>query len=434
MNKMIPAILLALCLLLTLLPAAATALEKLPIKSSTCVYDGEGHTLEMGEAPAGTTDVQYKYTDEEGIQAKSSESPYFINAGVHTVVVQFYAMNGDAGELIKESTVTVTIEKATPELYFTPGNIVFAPGEKSRQLEWVYNGEKNGGGRLYFTSSDSRHFWVDPSGGLVSLNQEGGVSIWVTAPETENYKGATAMCIVETESTLPQIDIDTKLEYSNPASEILEKKVTAIDPTGKLVTYVDIKCFDRQTNQVIQNAIARPIIKYETIFKDIPQEVPKAMTYDFTVLHQLNDNTVETVPFTPLANGLHLRETTLSPFAIVYIPKENYTLYYEANGGTGTPMYQRVKMDSDDYSVRVSSVQPRREGFYFKGWSIGGPGDVEVMPGDILTLDKDIVLYAVWDKASMPQTGDHSRMGLWLTLLLASALAFACVQLRRRSA
>ena len=434
MNKMIPAILLALCLLLTLLPAAATALEKLPIKSSTCVYDGEGHTLEMGEAPAGTTDVQYKYTDEEGIQAKSSESPYFINAGVHTVVVQFYAMNGDAGELIKESTVTVTIEKATPELYFTPGNIVFAPGEKSRQLEWVYNGEKNGGGRLYFTSSDSRHFWVDPSGGLVSLNQEGGVSIWVTAPETENYKGATAMCIVETESTLPQIDIDTKLEYSNPASEILEKKVTAIDPTGKLVTYVDIKCFDRQTNQVIQNAIARPIIKYETIFKDIPQEVPKAMTYDFTVLHQLNDNTVETVPFTPLANGLHLRETTLSPFAIVYIPKENYTLYYEANGGTGTPMCQRVKMDSDDYSVRVSSVQPRREGFYFKGWSIGGPGDVEVMPGDILTLDKDIVLYAVWDKASMPQTGDHSRMGLWLTLLLASALAFACVQLRRRSA
>ena len=434
MNKMIPAILLALCLLLTLLPAAATALEKLPIKSSTCVYDGEGHTLEMGEAPAGTTDVQYKYTDEEGIQAKSSESPYFINAGVHTVVVQFYAMNGDAGELIKESTVTVTIEKATPELYFTPGNIVFAPGEKSRQLEWVYNGEKNGGGRLYFTSSDSRHFWVDPSGGLVSLNQEGGVSIWVTAPETGNYKGATAMCIVETESTLPQIDIDTKLEYSNPASEILEKKVTAIDPTGKLVTYVDIKCFDRQTNQVIQNAIARPIIKYETIFKDIPQEVPKAMTYDFTVLHQLNDNTVETVPFTPLANGLHLRETTLSPFAIVYIPKENYTLYYEANGGTGTPMYQRVKMDSDDYSVRVSSVQPRREGFYFKGWSIGGPGDVEVMPGDILTLDKDIVLYAVWDKASMPQTGDHSRMGLWLTLLLASALAFACVQLRRRSA
>ena len=189
MKKTTACLLLALCLLLTLLPAAATALEKLPIKSSICVYDGEGHTLEMGEAPARTTNVQYKYTDEEGKQMESVEPPYLVNAGEHTVVVRFYAMNGDAGRLIEERTVTVTIEKAKPELYFTPGNIVFAPGDKSRQLEWVYNGIKNGGGGiLHFTSSDSRHFWVDPSGGLVSLNQEGGVSIWVTAPETENYK------------------------------------------------------------------------------------------------------------------------------------------------------------------------------------------------------------------------------------------------------
>ena len=101
-------------------------------------------------------------------------------------------------------------------------------------------------------------------------------------------------------------------------------------------------------------------------------------------------------------------------------------------GGTGTPLNQSVPMDGDSYSVRVSTKRPTRDGCSFRGWSLSRGGDVQYMPGDAITLDRDIVLYAVWDAVDLPQTGDESSVGLWLTLMLASLLALACMPLRRR--
>ena len=58
----------------------------------------------------------------------------------------------------------------------------------------------------------------------------------------------------------------------------------------------------------------------------------------------------------------------------------------------------------------------------------------EVMPDDVIKLDRDIVLYAVWEAVDLPQTGDSSSMGLWLTLMLGSLLSLACLALLRRKA
>ena len=95
-------------------------------------------------------------------------------------------------------------------------------------------------------------------------------------------------------------------------------------------------------------------------------------------------------------------------------------------------MNQSVPMDSDSYSVSVSPDRPRREGYSFKGWSMSRGG--EVMPDDVINLDRDIVLYAVWEAVDLPQTGDSSSMGLWLTLMLGSLLSLACIALLRRKA
>ena len=141
------------------------------------------------------------------------------------------------------------------------------------------------------------------------------------------------------------------------------------------------------------------------------------------------------MPFIPRVDGLQIGDTTLSPFAIIAYPKENYNLYYDVNGGTGTPLNQSVPMDSKSYSDRVSTVRPTREGATFMGWSLSRGGDVQYKPGDAITLDRDIVLFAVWDTVStadLPQTGDNSRTGLWLTLMLAALLALACIPLLRR--
>ena len=400
--------------------------DKYSAESYSGEYDGQPHSIRLNFDPDVLT-TQYSVDSGSNWQ---KNKPEFTNVGSYTVHVR--VLKGS--EIVWEDSATVTITKGTPQLYFTPGNIVFQPGEKSRQLKWVYNGD----GRLYFTSSDSRHFWVDPSGGLVSLNQEGGVSIWATAPETDNWKSVTAMCTVETESTLPQIDIDTKLEYTNQPSDLLREEVIKIS-SGKdnLVLYVDAKLYDPLNKMELHNVRASFTVPYKEIQeKSTPTMQVPATAYDFTVLHQQSNGKIEKVPFLPSVGGLAIGDTTFSPFAIVAFPKENYNLYYDVNGGTGTPMNQRVPMFGESYSVRVSSDQPSREGYDFVGWSLSRGGDVQVMPGSTITLDRDIVLFAVWEEtdtpADLPQTGDSARPGLWLLLGLISAAGLATLILRGR--
>ena len=439
MNKTISIFLLALCLMMTLMSAGALAADSnsgFSASSYTGGYDGEYHSITLNFTP-GDFAVLYS---KDGKTSWVEDKPAFKDVGTYTVDVGI--LKG-SDEIEPVCSATVTITKGMPELYFTPGNIVFQPGEKSRQLKWVYNGD----GRLYFTSSDSRHFWVDPSGGLVSLNQEGGVSIWATAEETKNCKSVTAMCIVETESTLPQIDIDTKLEYTGSASDLLQTEAGKIS-SGKdsLILYLDAKLLDPRDplqKKELHNVRASFNVPYEKILKESipdPDDVKLsvsdiATSFDYTVLHQQINGTIENVPFIPRVDGLQIGDTTLSPFAIIAYPKENYNLYYDVNGGTGTPLNQSVPMDSKSYSDRVSTVRPTREGATFMGWSLSRGGDVQYKPGDAITLDRDIVLFAVWDAvntADLPQTGDNSRTGLWLTLMLAALLALACIPLLRR--
>ena len=439
MNKTISIFLLALCLMMTLMSAGALAADSnsgFSASSYTGEYDGEYHSITLNFTP-GDFAVLYS---KDGKTSWVEDKPAFKDVGTYTVDVGILKGND---EIEPVCSATVTITKGTPELYFTPGNIVFQPGEKSRQLKWVYNGD----GRLYFTSSDTRHFWVDPSGGLVSLNQEGGVSIWATAEETKNCKSVTAMCIVETESTLPQIDIDTKLEYTGSASDLLQAEAGKIS-SGKdsFILYLDAKLLDPRDplqKKELHNVRASFNVPYEKILKESipdPDEVKLsvsdiATSFDYTVLHQQINGTIENVPFIPRVDGLQIGDTTLSPFAIIAYPKENYNLYYDVNGGTGTPLNQSVPMDSKSYSDRVSTVRPTREGATFMGWSLSRGGDVQYKPGDAITLDRDIVLFAVWDTVStadLPHTGDNSRTGLWLTLMLAALLALACIPLLRR--
>ena len=110
------------------------------------------------------------------------------------------------------------------------------------------------------------------------------------------------------------------------------------------------------------------------------------------------------------------------------------TVHYDVNGGTGTPMIQRKLMFEANQSVRVSTARPTREGYSFIGWSLSRGGEVQFMPGDAITLDEDILLYAVWDAVStadLPQTGDTSRPAAWLALLGACCAGLWCVSRRR---
>ncbi len=75
---------------------------------------------------------------------------------------------------------------------------------------------------------------------------------------------------------------------------------------------------------------------------------------------------------------------------------KNYTVYYNANGGTGIPNMQNKRKDS---SITLSSTIPTRSGYHFLGWSTNKTSTTaEYSAGGNYNLNKSEILYAVWQK------------------------------------
>lgn len=73
--------------------------------------------------------------------------------------------------------------------------------------------------------------------------------------------------------------------------------------------------------------------------------------------------------------------------------KEQYTITYNANGGSKAPDDQ-IKVQGSD--IQLSSTIPTRSGYTFKGWSTSKNGTVEYKAGATYKKDANLNLYAVW--------------------------------------
>ena len=89
-------------------------------------------------------------------------------------------------------------------------------------------------------------------------------------------------------------------------------------------------------------------------------------------------------------------ETTIKT-AYKITPKiVEYTLSYDANGGSSAPSSQ--KADSGT-SLKLSTEKPSRSGYDFLGWATTkSAAKAEYQPGDTLTLKENVTLYAVWQE------------------------------------
>lgn len=73
-----------------------------------------------------------------------------------------------------------------------------------------------------------------------------------------------------------------------------------------------------------------------------------------------------------------------------------YTISYDANGGSGAPSPQ---VKTEDIDLTLSTVEPTRFRYTFKGWSTGNTAsEPEYLPGDTYTANASTTLYAVWEK------------------------------------
>lgn len=75
-----------------------------------------------------------------------------------------------------------------------------------------------------------------------------------------------------------------------------------------------------------------------------------------------------------------------------------FTITYDANGGEGSPDNQsKVRGEA----LVLSKTAPSRSGYSFLGWATSSNAtEAEYQPGDTITVDADLTLYAVWKKAS----------------------------------
>ena len=73
--------------------------------------------------------------------------------------------------------------------------------------------------------------------------------------------------------------------------------------------------------------------------------------------------------------------------------KTNYSVTYNANGGTGAPSAQ-TKWHGE--TLTLSSTKPTRTGHHFKGWATSANGSVAYQSGGSYTANAAATLYAVW--------------------------------------
>lgn len=82
---------------------------------------------------------------------------------------------------------------------------------------------------------------------------------------------------------------------------------------------------------------------------------------------------------------------------------DNWTITYDANGGTGAPSRQTAYMWTE---IVITSKKPTRDGYQFLGWSLyRNATEAEYQPGQSISGWYDMILYAVWGE-------DSSRMYL----------------------
>lgn len=75
----------------------------------------------------------------------------------------------------------------------------------------------------------------------------------------------------------------------------------------------------------------------------------------------------------------------------------NYTVQYDANGGTGAPSTQ---YKTHDKTLKLSSTQPTRTNYAFKGWGTSAAATtVAYAAGANYTANAAVTLYAIWESS-----------------------------------
>ena len=184
---------------------------------------------------------------------------------------------------------------------------------------------------------------------------------------------------------------------------------------------------------------------------DIPEQEPSRDYYTFDGWSEDPDATAG--EYRHDADKAAKRDILVSKDTTLYaVWVKNYTLYYDANGGSNAPGAQtlltQTKNSSGKYSgkLTITDQQPTRSGYTFKGWAVTRRGSAQFLAGDEAEITGgDVTLYAVWERTggssssgssgssaakgpgANPKTGDESNPVFFAVLALVALAAVVAV-------
>ncbi len=176
---------------------------------------------------------------------------------------------------------------------------------------------------------------------------------------------------------------------------------------------------------------------------DIPEQEPTLKYYTFQGWNE--DALAETGKYKYNAAKRADQDILITQDTLLYaVWQENpsYTLFYNANGGSGAPASQTgVSDENGAVEMTIASGVPTRGGYAFLGWSPTRSGAAVYQGGDRVKISNgNVTLYAVWQRngggaystgggsggasrstgSGAPRTGDEAPIALYVALAVIS--------------
>lgn len=177
---------------------------------------------------------------------------------------------------------------------------------------------------------------------------------------------------------------------------VTESSVSQADNTSKVTAVLKAKSTNGSYNNSSKSGyITIDGTKYSFSHSFAKNTTTTLATKSKTVTHNADGTksiTVKGYYQTGVSSGNISKSVTKTLTHII----RQFTVAYNANGGTGAPASQTKNYGT---TLTLSSAIPTRTGYVFKGWSTSASGAVSYQPGGAYTANAAVTLYAIWELA-----------------------------------
>ncbi len=369
-------------------------------------------SAEPGET-AGSGIAKYYFGIEEGIGKSNSWEPTWVPTSGQTASTEndvSYTFEGlkhtttysirmkavdKVGHETKSEIITVKTATVPNGITISYSNSNWTNGDVTVTLT-------NNAGSAYKLqySKDNGGSWGDYSTGIV-YSANGAIQARLTdnknANETGNVGAVVSGNVLKIDKTVPSISTATPLTATSTTINSIALKIKATDTNSGLGK---IKWYYKKSTDGSYTSV-------EDIYQAINGTVAGATT-EQEKTRTLTGLTVGTT-YNMYAEVYDVAGNKTTSSTINATTKRQYTVTYNANGGTGAPGNQ---IKTEGIALTLSATRPTRSGYAFKGWATSASATTAMyQPSASYTANANLNLFAVWGEKIVFSKGVSGSTG-----------------------